>query len=136
MSHVSSLGSEALDSPHLDVQTARATLRDIAQANRLFGGTAAVHFGLDRVLEGELPIDERLSGLLAEVVGALPDLVLSYRQPDGLDLDSVRNLTNRCFEAARASEEDLAHDLAQVDGGSVGGAAVAAMPAASQTVGG
>lgn len=62
---ISSLGTEALDSPHLDADTARATLRDIAQANALFGGTAAVQYGLDRVMQGARP-----STLVVADVGA------------------------------------------------------------------
>jgi SAM-dependent methyltransferase len=41
-----------LDSSALDPAVARATLRDIALANRLFGGIAAVRFGVGRVLAG------------------------------------------------------------------------------------
>jgi ubiquinone/menaquinone biosynthesis C-methylase UbiE len=48
---VSSLGTEALDSPALDPTIARATLRDIALANRMFGGMAAVRFGVGRLLD-------------------------------------------------------------------------------------
>lgn len=43
-------GCEALDSPACDPALARATLRDVAKANTLFGGRAAVTFGLDRLL--------------------------------------------------------------------------------------
>ena len=65
LSAISSLGTEALDSPNLDAETARATLRDIARANGLFGGTAAVQYGLDRVLQGARP-----SALVVADVGA------------------------------------------------------------------
>ena len=85
---------------------------------------------LDRVLEGELNIDDRLQSLLSEVVGALPNLVKSYSQPDGMDMDSVRHLTNRCFDLARASEQDLAQGLSQVDGEARKSAEVTRIPAA------
>lgn len=62
---ISPLGTEALDSPDLDAATARATLRDIARANRLFGGTAAVQFGV-----GQLLADARPHRLALADVGA------------------------------------------------------------------
>lgn len=49
---LSPLGTEALDTPALDRRIARATLRDIAQANRLFGGHAAVVYGVKQLLDG------------------------------------------------------------------------------------
>ena len=45
------VGLEALDSPALDTQTARATLTDIARANRFFGGRAAVVHGVGQILD-------------------------------------------------------------------------------------
>ncbi len=66
---------------------------------------------LDRVLEGELTASDRLQELTAEVVAALPGLVESYRQDNGLDLSATRELTNRCFRMASASSEDLARDM-------------------------
>ena len=50
--HLSPIGREALDSSGLNPDVARATLRDIAVANRLFGGVAAVWYGVDRLLAG------------------------------------------------------------------------------------
>lgn len=47
---LSPVGSEALDTPELDRLTARATLADIARSNLLFGGHAAVVWGVDRLL--------------------------------------------------------------------------------------
>lgn len=91
---------------------------------------------LDRVLEGENPADERLQDLIAEVVDALPDLVMSYKQSNGLDVDRVRNLTNRCFELAKMSEDDLALDLSQVESSSAKTAEVAKMTTASPAVSG
>jgi len=45
------LGVEALDSRTCDAGIVRATLRDVQLANKLFGGRAAVAFGVDRLLE-------------------------------------------------------------------------------------
>ncbi len=44
------VGHEALDSPHCDTDVAVATLRDIARANALLGGQAAVRAGLTSLL--------------------------------------------------------------------------------------
>jgi len=49
----SPIGEEALDSPDLDHRVARATLRDIALANRLFGGVAAVRYGVRQLLTAD-----------------------------------------------------------------------------------
>ena len=57
----SPLGLEALDDPRCPDELARATLGDIAVVNRLFGGRAAAAFGLDRVLAGGPPPEDRLS---------------------------------------------------------------------------
>lgn len=46
-------GNEALDSPRCDPVVARATLRDIAIANTLFGGRSAVAYGLARLVAGQ-----------------------------------------------------------------------------------
>ncbi len=51
--HLSPIGREALDSPSLAPAVTRATLKDIARANALFGGRAAVAYGVARLLEGE-----------------------------------------------------------------------------------
>lgn len=50
-SDISPIGAEALDSPTFDAQLTRATLSDITVANTVFGGRAAVAFGVDRLLE-------------------------------------------------------------------------------------
>ncbi len=44
------LGAEVLDDPRADPAAVRRTLKDIVLLNRLFGGTGAVLWGLERVL--------------------------------------------------------------------------------------
>jgi len=44
------LGAEVLDDPRADPTAVRRTLRDIVRLNRLFGGTGAVLWGLERIL--------------------------------------------------------------------------------------
>ncbi|MGI9265178.1 MAG: Hpt domain-containing protein, partial [Gammaproteobacteria bacterium] len=72
---------------------------------------------LDRVLEGELPPNDDLQLLVADVVSALPSLVMSYKQADGFDVTAVRDLTNKCFRLASSSETDLAGDMPQFEKG-------------------
>lgn len=43
-------GTELLDHPDADPVAVRTSLANIARANRLFGGTAAVLYGIDRLL--------------------------------------------------------------------------------------
>jgi chemotaxis protein histidine kinase CheA len=71
---------------------------------------------LDRVLDGDLTPNDSVKNVLAEVIEALPGLVMSYKNPGELDLAPARDLTNRCFRIANASEDDLAEGLPQADG--------------------
>jgi SAM-dependent methyltransferase len=71
---ISPIGAEALDSPAFDTHLTRATLADIAVANTMFGGRAAVAFGVDRLL-GCTAIGDALSVL---DVGAGAGDVLAY----------------------------------------------------------
>ncbi|HVX88653.1 MAG TPA: hypothetical protein VG940_06990, partial [Gemmatimonadales bacterium] len=48
-------GTELLDDPHADPVAVRTSLGNIARANRLFGGTQAVLYGLDRLLAADVP---------------------------------------------------------------------------------
>jgi hypothetical protein len=91
---------------------------------------------LDRLLEGELAISGDLCGLIGEVIEALPALVQSYSEPEGFDLDRVRLLTRRCFDAAAAGEQDLAEGLAGVDSGQRASAGVTSITATSPTAAG
>ena len=70
---------------------------------------------LDRVLDGELVIDDALKSLVCDVVAALPELVNSYRVADGLNVSLARELTNRCFRAVKLSGTDLAEELPQLE---------------------
>lgn len=49
---VTPLGVELLDDPAADPDTVVRSLRNVARANRWFGGAAAVRYGLERVLRG------------------------------------------------------------------------------------
>jgi SAM-dependent methyltransferase len=52
---VSPIGVELLDDPDADPVTVAESLRNIARANRWFGGAAAVRHGLTRTLRGTAP---------------------------------------------------------------------------------
>lgn len=49
------LGHELLDDPAADPRLVRLSLTNIVRSNRLFGGLAAVRFGLSRLLRGVPP---------------------------------------------------------------------------------
>ncbi|MFT6288750.1 MAG: chemotaxis protein histidine kinase CheA [Alcanivorax sp.] len=66
---------------------------------------------LDRVLDGDLAPSDNLQNLLAEVVAGLPLLVSSYKTPGTMDATMVRELTSRCFTAAKFGGDDLAEDM-------------------------
>ena len=69
---VSPLGSELLDDPAADASAARESLRNIALANRWFGGARAVRRGLVRLLIG-IPRGTRLTLLdLGTGMGDIP----------------------------------------------------------------
>jgi SAM-dependent methyltransferase len=67
----SPVGSELLDDPAADPATVAESLRNIARANRWFGGAAAVRHGLARVLAG-VPAGTTLT--LADLGTGLGDL--------------------------------------------------------------
>lgn len=66
---------------------------------------------LDRVLDGDLPANDKVQSLVDEVVSALPALVLSYRNDEGPDVERIRKLTNDCFRMARSGGKGLAEDM-------------------------
>jgi hypothetical protein len=71
---------------------------------------------LDRVLDGELSLNDKVRAAVREVIRALPALVASYKNPENLDLGGTRELTNKCFRIASSSEDDLAEDLPPAEG--------------------
>jgi len=52
---ISAVGTELLDDPNADPAAVTLSLRNVARANRWFGGAAAVRFGLRRLLRGVPP---------------------------------------------------------------------------------
>ncbi len=91
---ITSLGAELLDDPQSDPATVAESLRNIARANRWFGGAAAVRFGLDRALSDVAP-GTTLSLLdLGTGLGDLPQVAVRWGarrgvliKPMGLELN-------------------------------------------------
>lgn len=122
----------------VDNPRANQVLRDIRRHFHTFKGNGravganilgelgwAAQDMLDRVLDGDLTPGDKVQQLVAQVVAALPALVMSYRNDEGPDVDHIRRLTDNCFRLARSGGQDLAEDLPHVDEviGSAGGVA-------------
>ncbi len=60
---------------------------------------------LDRVLEGQHPMDPALPGLLEEVLEALPELVATCGGAGDFDAWRVRDLRNRCMNLGRGGAD-------------------------------
>ncbi|HJR17490.1 MAG TPA: methyltransferase domain-containing protein [Gemmatimonadales bacterium] len=93
---ITSIGAELLDDPGADPQAVARSLRNIARANRWFGGAAAVRFGLGRTL-GRVSPGSTLSLLdLGTGLGDLPRAAVRWGagrgirlQPAGIELNRV-----------------------------------------------
>lgn len=81
---ISPVGDELLDDPGADPAAVAESLRNIARANRWFGGSAAVRFGLAQVLRGA-PRGTRLTLLdLGTGLGDLPGIAVRWASRRGL----------------------------------------------------
>jgi 2-polyprenyl-3-methyl-5-hydroxy-6-metoxy-1,4-benzoquinol methylase len=86
---ISPVGEELLDDPTADPAVVAESLRNIARANRWFGGSAAVRFGLDRTLLN-VPPGSTLSLLdLGTGLGDLPDVAVRWAAARGIRLVAV-----------------------------------------------
>jgi SAM-dependent methyltransferase len=96
---VTPLGVELLDDPAADPDTVMQSLRNIARANRWFGGGAAVRHGLERVLRG-VPRDRPLTLLdLGTGAGDLPRRAVRWARRRGYVLRPVGLELNRTAAA-------------------------------------
>jgi hypothetical protein len=89
---------------------------------------------LDRVLDGDLVVSDKVQQLVAQVVAALPALVMSYKNDEGPDVEQIRKLTDTCFRVARDGGQDLAEDLPHADDVVSAAAAVVGQVSNSETV--
>ena len=110
------LGAEVLDDPRADPAAVRRTLRDIVRLNRLFGGTRAVLWGLERVFR-ETGNGRRETWSLLDVgtgAGDIPVAAARLARRYGIELASIG--LERIPAAARAAREaGLAAVLADGD---------------------
>ena len=81
---ISGIGTELLDDPAADPATVAESLRNIARANRWFGGAAAVRFGLDRSLRGLAPGSSISLVDLGTGLGDLPRVAVRWGAARGI----------------------------------------------------
>jgi hypothetical protein len=100
---ITGIGAELLDRPDADPAAVAESLRNIARANRWFGGAAAVRFGLARTL-GHVPAGSTLSLLdLGTGLGDLPRAAVRWGAARGIRVAPIGLELNRSAAAlARA----------------------------------
>lgn len=92
---ITSIGAELLDDPAANPDSVAESLRNIARANRWFGGADAVRFGLTRTI-GALPPGTTLSLLdLGTGLGDLPAAAVRWGAARGIRLVPVGLEVNR-----------------------------------------
>ena len=101
---ITGIGAELLDRPDADPAMVAESLRNIARANRWFGGAAAVRFGLARTL-GQVPAGSTLSLLdLGTGLGDLPRAAVRWGAARGIRVAPIGLELNRSAAAlARSS---------------------------------
>ncbi len=113
---VAPIGWELLDDPRAAPAQVTTSLRNIARANRWFGGAAAVRFGLERAL----PAEARTGSLtLLDVgtgLGDLPRMAVAWAARRGITLRAV-GLERHGVAARLAGQQGVAAVIG--DGGSL-----------------
>lgn len=100
---ITSIGAELLDDPAADPDAVAESLRNIARANRWFGGTAAVRHGLRQTLHDVLP-GSTLSLLdLGTGLGDLPGAAVRWAAARGIRLQPLGLELNRRAAALASS---------------------------------
>lgn len=108
---ITPLGTELLDNPAADPATVAESLRNVARANRWFGGAAAVRFGLGRAL-ADIPRGTSLVLLdLGTGLGDLPTVAVRWGAARGIRIIPVGLELNRSA-AALAGATGLATAVA------------------------
>ena len=93
---ITSIGAELLDDPGADPRAVAESLRNIARANRWFGGATAIRYGLRQTL-GTVPPGAALTLLdLGTGLGDLPQVAVRWGaargiriQPMGIELNPI-----------------------------------------------
>jgi 2-polyprenyl-3-methyl-5-hydroxy-6-metoxy-1,4-benzoquinol methylase len=92
---ITPIGRELLDDPAADPTTVALSLRNVARANRWFGGAAAVRFGLGVTLDG-VPAGATLSLLdLGTGSGDLPQVAARWGARRGIRIVPIGLERNR-----------------------------------------
>lgn len=92
---ITPIGAELLDDPKANPAAVAESLRNIARANRWFGGAAAVRFGLDRTLR-HMPAGSTLTLLdLGTGLGDLPQVAVRWGSARGVRIIPVGLELNR-----------------------------------------
>jgi SAM-dependent methyltransferase len=86
---ISSIGVELLDDPDADPATVAESLRNIARANRWFGGAAAVRYGLSRSLRSFSPGETITLLDLGTGAGDLPRMAERWGRKHGVRIQPV-----------------------------------------------
>lgn len=96
---LSPIGTELLDDPGADPVIVARSLRNIARANRWFGGAAAVRYGLRRALDDISP-GQRLALLdVGTGLGDLPRTAVQWGATRGIEIVPVGLELNRAAAA-------------------------------------
>jgi 2-polyprenyl-3-methyl-5-hydroxy-6-metoxy-1,4-benzoquinol methylase len=96
---VTEKGTELLDRPDADPAVVAESLRNIARANRWFGGASAVRFGLSRTLK-RVPPGSTLSLLdLGTGLGDLPRTAVRWGARRGIRVEPIGLELNRSAAA-------------------------------------
>ncbi|HXE57883.1 MAG TPA: methyltransferase domain-containing protein [Gemmatimonadales bacterium] len=98
------IGAELLDDPGADPREVAASLRNIARANRWFGGAAAVRWALGRVLGNVAPGTALTLLDVGTGLGDLPRAAARWGAARGLRLSPLGLERNRTAAALAAAE--------------------------------
>jgi Methyltransferase domain len=108
---ITRIGEELLDDPAADPAAVTESLRNISRANRWFGGSWAVRYGLQQALHG-IPLGTSLSLIdLGTGLGDLPRVAVGWARRRGIRLIPV-GLERSRVAAALASRTGLPTALA------------------------
>jgi hypothetical protein len=100
---ITPLGTELLDDPAADPAAVAESLRNLARANRWFGGAAAVRFGLGRTL-ADVPRGTSLVLLdLGTGLGDLPKVAIRWGAARGIEVVPIGLELNRSAAALARS---------------------------------
>lgn len=92
---ISAVGEELLDDPAADPVMVAESLRNIARANRWFGGAAAVRFGLESVLRDVVPGSPITLLDLGTGLGDLPRVAMRWGAARGIRITPLGLELNR-----------------------------------------